>query len=174
MPEDRRCAFKGCREQLARKLGETDWSWGRRRYCDRACASKARADRNGQIVWTVGMIEATRELCQAGRTAQEIADALEELGYPAVSRNAVIGIIHRRGLRDRPPEKPTPAAVSDETRRRIQAEAAREKPAFACETPGCRNTKQPGRDQCASCIGARLSDERAQAKINEGPYRRVG
>lgn len=39
----------------------------------------------------------------------------------------------------------------------VSSMCTRDKKSFHCKTPGCRLTKQPGRDHCASCLSGRMA-----------------
>ena len=116
--------------------------------------------------WTVGMIAAVRELHLRGFSTAKMVDELKARGFPPVTRNAIIGVMHRRYL-NRPASKVEALALAEtpavEAQRvptieeiRREAERPRDKPPFACATATCRNTRQPGREHCASCITARI------------------
>lgn len=171
---ERLCELESCRKPLVRRDNESTWHFERRRHCGQACNASANATRRGSVVWTVGMVRVAHEMVHRGATSQQIADALKKQGYSSVTRNSVIGVIYRKGLRELPPEKEKPApvaAVPDEAPRRIEADAKR--PRFGCATEGCRNTKQPGRSHCAQCITAGIAAAKEVEKASEEPYKRV-
>ena len=95
-------------------------------------------------------IDRMRELAAQGLSAREIG---RELG---ISRNAVIGALFRTGktltewrkgakLAPPPPPPPPPEPPPEPPKM-----VTKGKEPWQCRSPGCRGTKQPGRDFCAT------------------------
>jgi len=118
--------------------------------------------------WPQWQLDLARHLwCVEGLGASEIA---ARLGTPRRTRNGVLGKAHRNGWQQgstvskpptteppAPPLAPAPVMPPPDTG----------KPAFMCAAPACRNTRQPARPLCASCISATLVPK--ARSVNRGP-----
>lgn len=116
--------------------------------------------RNPKFDWTPERVELLKKLWQDGLSASRVA---KELGGSQLSRNAVLGKIHRLGL----PERPIDVKVRNWTsanRAKAQTQAKRQP-----GTPNKRDYNAHPREQKGACAKRRKSDISAGAVIQTAP-----